>query len=183
MAIQTINLGNYANDGTGDDLRTAFQKVNANFQSLTTTINVATATNLGGGVGIFKQKNVAELEFKTLTSTDDSVEITNEGDTVNLRSTPNLSQDATPVLGGNLNLDNHYIYGGDVQTTVYGYDVPTLATLVQLMIQSNTSIDINMGFFENANPLLLDMNGTGNIGFVDSATNQTVLDFGTFVEA
>jgi hypothetical protein len=30
MAIQTINLGTYANDRTGDDLRTAFQKVNAN---------------------------------------------------------------------------------------------------------------------------------------------------------
>jgi len=34
MAIQTINLGTYANDGTGDDLRTAFQKVNANLTEL-----------------------------------------------------------------------------------------------------------------------------------------------------
>ena len=32
--IQTINLGNYANDGTGDDLRAAFTKVNANFTEL-----------------------------------------------------------------------------------------------------------------------------------------------------
>jgi hypothetical protein len=31
MAIQTINVGTTANDGTGDDLRAAFQKVNANF--------------------------------------------------------------------------------------------------------------------------------------------------------
>jgi len=28
MAIQTINIGNIANDGTGDDLREAFIKVN-----------------------------------------------------------------------------------------------------------------------------------------------------------
>lgn len=34
MAIQTINLGTYANDGTGDDLRSAFQKVNANILEL-----------------------------------------------------------------------------------------------------------------------------------------------------
>lgn len=34
MALQTINLGTYANDGTGDDLRTAFQKVNANLTEL-----------------------------------------------------------------------------------------------------------------------------------------------------
>ena len=29
MAIQTINIGNQVNDGLGDDLRSAFQEVNA----------------------------------------------------------------------------------------------------------------------------------------------------------
>ncbi len=38
MALQTINLGTYANDGTGDDLRTAFQKVNANLIELFSTV-------------------------------------------------------------------------------------------------------------------------------------------------
>ena len=38
MAIQTINLGTYANDGTGDDLRTAFEKVKANFIELYSTV-------------------------------------------------------------------------------------------------------------------------------------------------
>ena len=47
MAIQTINLGNYANDGSGDDLRTAFNKVNANFALLGTDIPLADGANLG----------------------------------------------------------------------------------------------------------------------------------------
>ena len=34
MAIQTINIGTIANDGTGDDLREAFVKVNNNFAEL-----------------------------------------------------------------------------------------------------------------------------------------------------
>jgi hypothetical protein len=34
MAKQIINLGNSANDGTGDDLRTAFVKVRNNFDDL-----------------------------------------------------------------------------------------------------------------------------------------------------
>ena len=34
MAIQTINIGTIANDGTGDDLREAFVKVNNNFTEL-----------------------------------------------------------------------------------------------------------------------------------------------------
>ena len=34
MAIQNINVGLAANDGTGDDLREAFIKINQNFQNL-----------------------------------------------------------------------------------------------------------------------------------------------------
>ena len=34
MAKQTINLGTSANDGTGDPLRTAFDKINDNFDEL-----------------------------------------------------------------------------------------------------------------------------------------------------
>ena len=51
MAIQTINLGTYANDGTGDDLRSAFQKVNANILELASTVygaNVGSAPPTSG---------------------------------------------------------------------------------------------------------------------------------------
>lgn len=34
MAKQTINVGTSANDRTGDPLRTAFNKINANFSEL-----------------------------------------------------------------------------------------------------------------------------------------------------
>jgi len=39
MAIQTINIGTVANDGTGDPLRTAFSKSNSNFTDLDTRVN------------------------------------------------------------------------------------------------------------------------------------------------
>lgn len=38
MAKQTINIGSSANDGTGDQLRTAFDKVNDNFDEVYGTI-------------------------------------------------------------------------------------------------------------------------------------------------
>ena len=50
MAIQTIKIGSYANDGSGDDLRTAFTKVNANFALLGTDIPVAEAVNLNTNI-------------------------------------------------------------------------------------------------------------------------------------
>jgi hypothetical protein len=38
MAMQLVNLGTYANDNTGDDLRTAFVKVNSNIAELYSTV-------------------------------------------------------------------------------------------------------------------------------------------------
>jgi hypothetical protein len=75
MAIQTINLGNVVNDGLGDDLRTAFQKVNANFQELA-GLGTIVGTNLSNiGAGVFKQNYINSqgenvLEFKTLITGD-----------------------------------------------------------------------------------------------------------------
>lgn len=66
MTVQTINIGNVVNDGLGDDLRTAFEKVNANFQSLNTSLTVE-AANIGStGQGIFAQKVSDQLQFKNL---------------------------------------------------------------------------------------------------------------------
>jgi hypothetical protein len=45
MAKQTINVGLTANDKKGDSLRTAFQKVNANFTELYTTTGLDAAAN------------------------------------------------------------------------------------------------------------------------------------------
>ena len=88
MAVQLINIGNTANDGTGDDLREAFVKVNNNFNELDLRDDEqTTVTNLGAtGTGIFKEKINYDLKFKkiiggtglTLTATDDNITIAND---------------------------------------------------------------------------------------------------------
>lgn len=59
MSLQNpnlINLGEYANDGTGDDLRTAFAKVNSNFTDIKnnfpSTLSEDPAPRLGGDLDL-----------------------------------------------------------------------------------------------------------------------------------
>ena len=67
MAINLINIGNIANDGTGDDLREAFVKVNNNFEELDLRDNEkTTVSNAGQGVGIFDQLVNHDIQLKSL---------------------------------------------------------------------------------------------------------------------
>lgn len=185
MAIQAINLGTYPNDGTGDDLRTAFQKVNANFSELSSLINISNGTNLGTGVGIFAQRNVTNLEFKTLTSTGGSVAITSTANTVNLESTSVVASDTTPELGGDLDLNGFKIYDstgdGNIEAPIYGYNVPIIAAMLELLFASNavvmdfgTFIEPTGGDGDPRSGIDLEMGG-----FV-YPYYPNLIDFGTF---
>lgn len=157
--METIILGRYANDGTGDDLRTAFTKVNNNFASLEAS-EVVNGDNLGTGVGIFAQKGNMLLQFKSLTSTDGSVVITPSANTINLQA--------------QLTSDN-------IETLVYGVDVRILSELLSLMVQSS-QIPVDFGNF--LNPVGANLN-MGNMGGtpddpVDYHYTGNELDFGVF---
>lgn len=56
MAKQTINIGSSANDGTGDPIRTAFDKVNDNFNEL----YAVTAAGSGNNIAISGNKIISE---------------------------------------------------------------------------------------------------------------------------
>lgn len=68
MAIQLINIGQVANDGTGDDLREAMIKINQNFEELDLRDDEqTTASNIGDiGLGVFNNRVNYDLQFKKL---------------------------------------------------------------------------------------------------------------------
>jgi hypothetical protein len=190
MTLQTINIGSYANDGTGDDLRSAFEKVNANFATLGTNGPILDGTNLGTGEAVFAQRNATDpnLEFKTLTSSDNTVDITSTDTEIDLISRAKLENDPSPKLSANLDLDQYYIYHGDVQTTVFGIDVRALTTLMELLLASN-AITVDFGSFVPGTTGIpdatnttydLDMNGLLLNGFAGTP-QVSQIDFGTFV--
>ena len=95
MAIQDINVGLLANDGTGDDLREAFIKVNQNFDDLDLRVAGFTeisAENIGdAGYGIFAQEVSNTFQFRKLLvdplySDTMSIRISDDGNNVYLSS-------------------------------------------------------------------------------------------------
>ena len=185
MTLRTINLGNYANDGTGDDLRSAFEKVNFNFNELSGSASIIGGSNLGSGQGVFAQRNVSTLEFKSLTSTDNSVTLTSSSNSVNLKANTKLLEDLNPKLGGDLDINGHIVRdiagGGDVQTTIYGISVPLLNSLLALLVESNSLvIDLGSLLAPTGQSSGLLSGYVLDMGYFANPTGSNPLNFGSF---
>jgi hypothetical protein len=90
MAMRIINIGNRSNDGSGDDLRTAFQKVNENFYDIQLQGGQAnTISNIGLGVPLYKEKIGVDLRLKTLTA-GPGISITGNPNDVLISNTYNM---------------------------------------------------------------------------------------------
>ena len=110
MPISNINIGTIANDGTGDDLREAFIKVNNNFTELaarspesTTVTNRLTDTSTVKG--LFYQKQGVDLQFKVLQA-GTNVSLTSDNDKIVVNATGILSLNFTGDTGPVVNISS-----------------------------------------------------------------------------
>lgn len=183
MAIQLINIGNIANDGTGDDLREAFIKANSNFEELDLRDDEkTTASNLGdSGQGLFVQRLNYDLQFKKI-APGPNVTITAdaEGNHINV-NVPSIgvesvslgdgSNSITVFAQGGLNV----VGGDDITTTLVdnGQDVPGTLT-IDYTGASDLASDLTPQLSNN-----LDANGFGILGLsaVTVAGDITALQF------
>jgi hypothetical protein len=182
MSIQTINIGNLVNDGLGDDLRTAFQKVNSNFSELNASLTV-TASNLGStGEGIFKQKTGSNLEFKSLVAgtkilldgSDDSIIVNSTQPDAFVSVTTNSGPQIVAQAPNNLHLT---LQGGENLRTSSSGTVVTIDSILNLnRILLNVDFGGVSGTYENAVQFLASM---ANVDF-GTLTNPSniFLDFG-----
>ena len=105
MTIQTLNLGTYANDGTGDDLRTAFTKVNSNFAELD-TLTIVGGTNLGSGSPVFASVvpdagTGNKLSFRSILA-GTNIAISNDSNTISITTTGTITANLTGNVTGNV---------------------------------------------------------------------------------
>lgn len=111
MTIQKVNIGNIVNDGLGDDLPTAFRKVNDNFSYIEQNYTISGA-NLAGNRGfrVYRDTVSSQLRFRNLvpgrrmafeetsdaiiissTQEDSFIQIATDNGTVVANSTPYLT--------------------------------------------------------------------------------------------
>ena len=179
MPIQTINIGNLVNDGLGDDLRTAFQKVNSNFSELYYVGNM-TAANSSSTIGtvIFKEKvdinGTSTLVFKTLLNGDSNLlDITSLPDSIRLtvKATKAFSEIVTNDLTVNaLTSGSISLKGG----------IATGGTQADIEVSASNLLDPNAITIKNVIPVtdILTTFDFGNLGA--SPTNVVQLMISSF---
>lgn len=90
MALEPINVGLIPNDGTGDDLRSAFIKINQNFEELELQGGQSnTISNIGTGAGLYKEKIGVDLRLKSLVA-GPGITITNNSSDVTITNNRNM---------------------------------------------------------------------------------------------
>lgn len=169
MALETINVGNYVNDGTGDDLRTAFIKINANFEELDLLGGQNnTISNVGTGIGLYKEKIGVDLKLRTLKS--------GSGITVALDNANEISITNDRFSFDNVTADTGSVSANDTLTTlsiVGGTGIVTSISGNTLTIEGNDydlALDPNPNLGGDLDLNGFDIIGTGNINITGDVT-------------
>ena len=113
MAQLNINIGTQPNDGTGDDLRSAMQKVNTNFTELYGASPVSSQITIAGNEIVANQSNAnlklsasgtGVIEFEGIQIRDNHIEATRTNDDLVLSAsgTGAISLDALQIKGTTL---------------------------------------------------------------------------------
>ena len=201
MTVQTINIGNIANDGTGDDLRAAFVKVNSNFTELDARVVVqADGTNLGTGEGVFYVKDGNQLQFKSLVA-GDNVSFTSTANEITINAPDPIKTiqfDAgvgsfTLTASGGIN----FVGGQNIDTTITSNNVTFNIDGEDLLLQDTSptlggtldaaSNDINNANTINATSFVGDLTGLvygHDLRFYANALGGTIIgtDLGSIDE-
>lgn len=186
MTIQNINVGNIANDGTGDDLRDAFIKVNQNFQEIELLVEDnllenLQVTNLGsGGSEVYASYENNQLSFRrlvpgeniTLSQTANTIQInassitrtlifaTESGSVLITNSgTVTFQGDENLLISGNNNTGTVNFSLRDEITKYLTFDFGTNfgTTKSSILDFVVSTVGVDLGTFTNPNPLEVDI--------------------------
>lgn len=164
MAVELINIGNIANDGTGDELRVAFRKINQNLEDFDVRLGDAVeGINTGTGAGVFRQRVGNDLEFRSLIA-GTNIEVTETPDSIEI-SAPNTLTDAPVVTDSGSYIltsgESVRVFGGDgIETSL---DVSNNSIVIANTKPSELVEDTSPELAANLDAQLNDVNNVNRI--------------------
>jgi hypothetical protein len=179
MTISRINVGNIANDGTGDDLRQAFVKVNNNFDELDArVVPQNNAANLGTGTGVFYTKENSILNFRSLIA-GDNMSLSSDGTSITITNNGNIT---VRTDGSTLSLSGvgraFGINGGqNIDTSLTGSNITVAINATDLIFQDKNpalgaALDANAFNINNVGTLTATtVNATSVVGALTGTVN------------
>ena len=174
MAIQIVNIGNIANDGTGDDLREAFVKVNNNFAELNArSTESTTVSNLGSaGEGVFGQISGTDLQFKKIVA-GTAISLAADANAITINSTATgLPSVQVFADNNNITLDSNgnslTLAGGGTTTTNLSGNTLTISSVTS--VQTDTDPKLTATLNAQTNDITNVGNMTGNVHGLDIRT-------------
>lgn len=207
MAIQTINVGLIANDGTGDDLREAFIKVNQNFDELDLRTGTGRdGVNVGvGGFTVFRDQDDTSLYFRALQvdplyADTMGIRVSEDGDTLYLYSrqaTYRITDGTSTIVSG---VESVLTFTGTEGATVT-VDNPSRTVFIDSQVVNETApalsatLDadsnniVNVGYLNDievakmSEAFAFDFGSLGNTrtSIFDWFVNSVDVDFGTII--
>ena len=192
MAQQTLNVGSNANDGTGDTLRAAMQKVNTMFtevyasslfnDSISLVGNEITATRSNDNL-VIRPAGTGTVAIDKLV-VDNNIQLT---DNIISTTTSNSNLKLSASGTGSIEIAKADINGGAIDGTVIGGTTPAVATFTTVTANTSAVLDgvtiTDNTISSNASNANLELsgNGTGTVkigSFVfpasDGSANQVL---------
>ena len=187
MARQEINIGTSANDGTGDPLRTAFDKINDNVSEIYTNLGGDSLSNLGhtgntlqsldtNGNIVLSPNGTGTVELPAISFNDNNITGSRSNENLNISAsgTGNVNVASAMTTIGQTVTGNIAVTGNVTVTgneTITGNVTVTGATDVD-----NIKLDGNTISTTNTNgDLTLSPNGTGAITLGSVKINGTTI--------
>jgi hypothetical protein len=183
MAINTINIGAVANDGTGDPIRTAFDTVNDNFQFVQGGLFAGTESSIISAVSVTGGYLVSNSYILATTYVNAASLVAN---TVTSNGNLYVSQDGAYIIG-NVNIVGNLTVTGAQQSSQ-----ASNSTAPIILIHSNAApyttndgkdIGLEWQYYDGADKyaFLGWQNTTGSLVYLDNVTDTAnVITAGTF---
>ena len=178
MAKQTINIGSFANDGTGTNLRSGGTIINDNFNEIYTALGngttitlTATPTELNllsGATAILTPSSSAVLSNKTISGSSNT--LSNIGNSSLTNSSFSIRDDSSSAisisLGGTLKLKSN----DGITTTVSQGDTITIGLDSNIVTETSSDVLTNKTISASSNTItgLTNTNLSGSAGITNA---------------